>query len=226
MFRRRFASAARTPHTLRVCSIAFIQIHDNVRLGTYHQLSHPVQSFLVCYSRRNPLQTLPHDLTEGEREAIVAYFNTIPTSAQEERHLFEFHLAGRPRFFIKQGDDVLSEAYTQYFFYRLSRNDPSAPLIPRVWDAFVSPDYYHYFLVMEKIDAPTLSASNITDEEAVEYAASAVKWLLEQTPLVPATVFGRISLEKAPVWHRFFKDHQAPGVFENADRLLEYVNMV
>jgi len=42
-------------------------------------------------------------------------------------------------------------------------------------------------------------------------------------PLVPGSVFGRISSEEASVWHRFFKDHQAPVPFANSDGLLKYV---
>ena len=81
-------------------------------------------------------------------------------------------------------------------------------------------------MVIEKIAAPTLSDCGISEEEAVEHAASAVKWLLDQLPWVPDATFGRISSEAAPVWHRFFKDHQAPRAFANPDELAEYVSKV
>jgi hypothetical protein len=77
---------------------------------------------------------------------------------------------------------------------------------------------------MEKIEAPTLRTCNILETEAVESVASAVKWLLDQMPLVPGSVFGRISSEKgARMWHQFFKDHQAPVPFANSKGLLTYV---
>ncbi|KAH9934568.1 uncharacterized protein BXZ73DRAFT_89620 [Epithele typhae] len=165
--------------------------------------------------------TLPHDLVEHEREAIVAHFNAIPMDAHARSRIFELHLPGRPPFIIKHGSDVLNEAYTQHFFYRLPRNDPLDPHIPRVFDAFSADDYC--FLVMEKILAPTLKDSGISEEEAVGHAARAVKWLLDQTPSVPASVFGRISPSDDPVWHRFFKDHEAPRAFD-PDMLLKYID--
>jgi len=166
--------------------------------------------------------TLPHDLTEREREAIVAHFKALPEAAQTKSRIFELGLPGRPLFLIKHGSDALTEAYTQYFFYCLPRSDPLAPLIPRVFDAFSSAEGFCFF-VMQKIDAPTLKASGIAKEEAVGHAASAVKWLLDQTPFVPASVFGRISLGNAPVWHQFFKEHRAPRAFDDASMLLTYV---
>src|SRR5260221_11897292 len=139
-----------------------------------------------------------------------------------ESRIFEFGLPGRPLFLIKHGSDVLDEAYTQHFFYKLAQDDPLAPLIPRVFDAFCSAEGF-CFLAMPKIDALTLKASSIEEEEAVGYAASAVRWLLNQTPFVPTWVFGRISSDKTPVWHQFFKEHRAPIAFDNADTLLSYV---
>jgi len=81
-------------------------------------------------------------------------------------------------------------------------------------------------MAMEKIAAPTLSDCGIPEGKAVEHAASAVKWLLDQLPSVPYTSFGRISSEVASVWHQFFKEHQAPRAFANPDELAEYVSKV
>ena len=190
-------------------------------------ISFPVRSrcFLSAISDDSSPQTTPHNLIKCEREAIVAHFKALPEAAQTKSRIFELCLSGRPPFLIKHGNDVLAEADTQYFFYCLSRDDPLAPLIPCVFDAFLSAEGL-CFLVMQKIEAPTLKASGITREEAVGHAASAVKWLLDQTPFIPASVFGRISLSNAPVWHQFFKEHQAPRAFDDAGMLLTYVQRV
>ena len=74
---------------------------------------------------------------------------------------------------------------------------------------------------MEKIEAPTLSICDITEREAVESVASAVKWLLDQIPSVLGSVIS--SEGGACVWHKFFKVHQAPVPFANSEGLLKYV---
>ena len=81
-------------------------------------------------------------------------------------------------------------------------------------------------MVMEKIATPTLSDCGISEEKGIDYAASAVKWLLDQSLSVPETFFGRISSETAPVWHQFLKNHQAPRAFANPEELAEYVRKV
>jgi len=135
---------------------------------------------------------------------------------------FDFNLPGRPPLFIKHSDDILDEASTQHFFYLLANSDESSPRVPRVFDAFYSEEGY-CLMATEKIAAPTLSDCGISEEEAVEHAASAVKWLLDQLPSVPHACFGRISSKPAPVWHQFFKEHQAPRAFADPDELAEYV---
>ena len=166
-----------------------------------------------------------HELAKPEREAIVAHIMGLEDVGGEEmRRSFEVTLPGRPPLFVKQSDDILVEASTQTFFHLLAKDDKSAPRIPKVFDAFSSDEGY-CFMVMEKIVAPSLSDCNISEEEAVEYAASAVKWLLNQLPSVPLSSFGTISSEprQAPVWHQFFKEHRAPRVFATPDELIKYV---
>ena len=166
-----------------------------------------------------------HELSKPEREAIVAHIMGLEDVGGEEmQRSFEVTLPGRPPLFVKQSDDILVEASTQTFFYLLAKEDKSAPRIPKVFDAFSSDEGYR-FMVMEKIVAPSLSDCNISEEEAVEYAASAVKWLLNQLPSVPLSSFGTISSEprQAPVWHQFFKEHRAPRVFATPDELIKYV---
>jgi len=169
------------------------------------------------------LQTTPRELTQLERDAIVSHFKVLLEAGMEETRFFDIHLPGKPFLCIKHGDsDVLVEASTQSFFYALAQGNTSAPLIPKVFDAFHQEGYC--FFVMEKIEAPTLRTSSIPKTEAVERVASAVKWLLDQMPLVPVSAFGRISSEKgACVWHQFFKDNQAPVPFANSEGLLKYV---
>lgn len=168
---------------------------------------------------------MPHELTELEREVIVTHLKGLSDAGGlgEELRSFELSLPGRPPLFVKQSSDVLVEATTQNFFHLLAINDESAPQIPKVFDAFSKGGYR--FMVMEKIAASTLSDCDILEEEAVEYAASAVKWLLNQVPFVPASSFGTIPYgpQAAPVCHQFFKDHEAPRVFANPDELIIYV---
>ena len=81
-------------------------------------------------------------------------------------------------------------------------------------------------MVMEKVEASTLSDCDISEREAIEHAASAMKWLLDQRLSVPETSFGRISSEAAPVWHQFFKGHQAPRAFAKPEELAAYIRKV
>ncbi|KZT32141.1 hypothetical protein SISSUDRAFT_1133338 [Sistotremastrum suecicum HHB10207 ss-3] len=164
--------------------------------------------------------TLPHDLADHEREAILAHFKSLPEDVRTKNRIFELHLPDRPLFLIKHGSDALDEAYAQHFFYRLSCNDGLAPKIPRVFDAF-SDDGFS-FLVTAKITAPTLKDAGIAEEEAIGHAAHAIKWLLKQTSSVPKSVFGRISPNDVRVWHKFFKEQQAPRAFDS-NNLLQYV---
>lgn len=118
----------------------------------------------------------------------------MPGRSQYDRS-FLLCRAGPEPLIIKQSDDILNEASTQHFFHLLANNDKSASRVPKVFDAFSS-DKGYCLMVMEKIAGPTLSDCGISEEGAVEHAASAVKWIL--------------SSEVAPVRHQFFKDHQAP----------------
>ena len=183
-----------------------------------------IRSFWSAVSDNIPLQSVPHELTTLEREAIVSHLEAVGKLARMEMRTFEFSLPGRPPLFIKQGSDMQVEASTQHFFHLLATSDESAPRVPKVFDAF--PSRMGSLLVMEKIAAPTLSDCDISEEEAVELAASAVKWLLDQLPWVPDACFGRISSIIAPVWHQFFKDHEAPQAFAHSDELAEYVSRV
>lgn len=165
---------------------------------------------------------MPHELSQDERDTIVAYVNSLGTREDPEKtRSFEFSLEGRPPLFVKRTDDVLFEASTQHFFYLRTIADRSAPRVPKVFDAFSSAR--GAFMVMEKIDAPTIEECGISEEEAVEHAAFAVKWLLAQLPSIPDGIFGRISSKPALVWHKFFKDSQPPRVFANRRELAEYI---
>lgn len=79
---------------------------------------------------------------------------------------------------------------------------------------------------MEKVDLPTVATCAIEEITAIQDIASAVKWLFDQMPLVPSTIFGRISFRKACVWHRFFKEHRAPVPFASSEALEKYINKV
>ncbi|GJJ09761.1 hypothetical protein Clacol_003985 [Clathrus columnatus] len=167
------------------------------------------------------LLTIPNELTQTERERIVEYFKNMSGYERCHTNHFDINLEGRPTFFVKYGLDVMAEASTQSFFYALAQKDESAPQIPRVYDAFQ--DGYGFF-VMEKIELPILSTCEISEDDAIKSVASAIKWLLAQLPSVPTSIFGRISSEPSCVWHRFFKDHEAPVCFAHANALTKYVN--
>ena len=165
-------------------------------------------------------------LSQPERDQIVQYFYDLPLPQRSKTNHFNFNLPEWPALFVKYGDnDLLAEASTQYFFHALAQEDKSAPGIPAVYSAFRGNGYY--FIVMEKIDLPTLGACNsIRDDYAVQRVAFAVEWLLAQMPAVPGSLFGRISASEACVWHAFFKEHQAPVPFVSPEAVAKYVNKV
>ena len=165
-------------------------------------------------------------LSQPELDAIVKHHKDMPPAQRNRTNHFDFDLPGKPTLFVKYGDsDLLNEASTQSFFYDLAQKDSSAPRIPAVYSAFCGRGYY--FIVMEKINLPTLSdCDSILEDDAIERVASAIKWLFDQKPSIPSTTFGRISNRKACVWHRFFKDHQAPVPFVNTEAITKYINKV
>ncbi|KAH6915614.1 hypothetical protein BKA70DRAFT_1178802 [Coprinopsis sp. MPI-PUGE-AT-0042] len=163
--------------------------------------------------------SVPNKLSQTERTIIVDHLRRITSC--EERRVFEIDLPNRLKMICKHDDDILNEASTQQFFYSRAKDDTSAPRIPEVFDAF-SCDQGD-IMVMEKLDALTLSEHGLSEESAVKYAAFAVGWLLDQLPWVPESCFGRISSDNAPVLHRFFKDHEAPGIFSNCEELASFV---
>ncbi|KAM6491146.1 hypothetical protein JOM56_013385 [Amanita muscaria] len=163
-------------------------------------------------------------LSQPEHDQIVQYFFDLPLLQRSKTNHFNFNLPEWPALFVKYGDkDLLAEASTQCFFHALAREDKSAPGIPAIYSTFHGNGYY--FIVMEKIDLPTLGACNsIRDDYAVQRVASAVEWLLAQMPAVPDSLFGRISASEACVWHSFFKEQQAPVPFVSPEAVAKYVN--
>jgi len=170
------------------------------------------------------LPAVPDVLSRLECSQIAQYFCNLPLPERVKTNHFNFNLPDRPPLFVKYGDgDLLAEANTQTFFYALAERDGLAPGIPAVYNTFCENGYY--FLVMERVDLPTLEACNsIPKEDAVKSVAFAVGWLLAQMPAVPASLFGRISTSEACVWHAFFKDHQAPVPFVSTEALSKYIN--
>ncbi|KAF8578817.1 hypothetical protein K439DRAFT_1361046, partial [Ramaria rubella] len=164
---------------------------------------------------------VPEVLSQPELDQIVQYFLDLPQKCKT----IDIKLPDRPALFVKYGNkDLLAEAtLTQSFFHALARKDPSAPGIPAIYNAFCGNGYY--FIVMEKVDLPTLEDCNfIPDDYAIQHVASAIGWLLAQMPAVPPSLFGRISASEACVWHAFFKDHEVPVPFVSSKVLTKYVN--
>ena len=75
---------------------------------------------------------------------------------------------------------------------------------------------------MEKVDLPSVATCAIEEITAIQDIASAVKWLFDQMPLLPSTIFGRISFRKACV----FKEHRAPVPFASSEALEKYIKKV
>ncbi|KAF8331148.1 hypothetical protein F5887DRAFT_922864 [Amanita rubescens] len=149
-------------------------------------------------------------LSQPERDQIVQYFFDLPLLQRSKTNHFNFNLPEWPALFVKYGDkDLLAEASTQYYFHALAQEVNSAPGIPAVYSAFRGGNGY-YFIVMEKIDLPTLGACNsIRDDYAM--------------PAVPGSLFGRISASEACVWHSF-KRRQAPVPFVSPEAVAKHVN--
>lgn len=186
----------------------------------------PFVSFSAI-SKNIYVQSVPNQLSQTERDIIVDRLSRLPSRRERDSRIFDIELPDRPKMIGKQTDDAFNEASTQQFFYNRAKNDASAPQIPEVFDVFSSDK--GDIMVMEKLeDAFTLSEleSGLSEESAVQYAASAVKWLFAQLPWVPESCFGRISSDNAPVLHHFFKDYEAPGIFANDKELASFVSKV
>lgn len=154
---------------------------DLAPLVSHHELAcaYALSCILLLLIIFLTLQTLPHELTSDEHLVIATELQRLEASASGEQgiRVFELSLPGRPPLFIKRGDnDPYAEASTQMFFHALAKNDGSTPRIPRVFDVF-NTEEGNYFLVMEKVEAKTLDCCGIPEEEAVQLAAFAVKWL-------------------------------------------------
>ncbi|KAI6004746.1 hypothetical protein EDD15DRAFT_2507147 [Pisolithus albus] len=149
------------------------------------------------------------ELTQTARDRIFDHFHSLPQDERAFTNHFDIDPEGKPTLFVKYGCD----------------KDELAPGIPKVYDAFC--EKRMVFLRHGKIELPTLSTCEISEDDTVQSVAPIVKWLLARAPSVPPSIFGRISSEEACVWHSFFKGfkgHWAPLPFVNADALTKYVN--
>ncbi|TFK61688.1 hypothetical protein BDN72DRAFT_883040 [Pluteus cervinus] len=140
---------------------------------------------------------VPESLTELEREDIVKYLRNESRGPGQITSIS----SGSP----------LDEASTQ-FFSTLSPKR-TARLLAFLQYAAPSAGKGYYFFVMEKIDMPTLATYDIPEAEAVQYVASAVRWLLDQMPR-----------DFTRVWHQFFKDHEALVAFVSSEAISKFVN--
>lgn len=70
-------------------------------------------SFLYIASDNISLQSMPHELTKSEREAIFARINGLGDAGEEEMRSFDHSRSarGRPSLFVKQGYDILVGSY-------------------------------------------------------------------------------------------------------------------
>jgi len=171
----------------------------------------------------DPRLIVQESLAAREKEDIFKHWKNTPLAERSNTNHFDFVREGKPTFFVKYGGyDILDQASTQAFFHSLAQGGSSAPHIPAVYSAFRWEG--RHFLIMEKVDMPTLEICDISETEAVQSAAFAVGWLLDQMHSIPSDMFGRISFRSTPVWHQFFKDHYAPVPFVSSEALEKYVN--
>ncbi|KAF7307434.1 hypothetical protein MIND_00537800 [Mycena indigotica] len=169
--------------------------------------------------RYSCLPNIPEELQESERKAILEFFHAIPTVERRKTNIFYVTLPDRPAFAVK------------YAARDAGSDSNSTPRVPRVYHVLYDKPTYYYLLVMEKIPWPTIEAcTDLPDEYTVPRVAAAVKWLFDQTPYVPPSLFGRISVplegERPLVWHRFFKDHEPSLAFVHAEALSKYVTAI
>ncbi|KAH8913596.1 hypothetical protein BT69DRAFT_1344373 [Atractiella rhizophila] len=92
----------------------------------------------------------------------------------------------------------------------------AGPLTSPVLDVFNIE--WQDFPVMEEVaEAKTLDTCDLSEEQKVALAASAVEWLEDQLAVVLDTVCGTNS--SVPVSHPFFEDHETPGMFAHFNKL-------
>ena len=74
------------------------------------------------------------------RDSVPWYFKNVP--GVDETNHFDRYLPTMGRAFVEcsDDDDILVEAETQEFFYRLAQEDSLAPRIPQVYGAFCDDD--------------------------------------------------------------------------------------
>ncbi|KAF9023746.1 hypothetical protein BDZ89DRAFT_989739 [Hymenopellis radicata] len=125
--------------------------------------------------------------------------------------------------FIKFGPEVLNEARTQQYMFdqAAAAADPHAPRIPKIHTSFGD---YKGYIVMEFIEAPTVTECVRRDEANSEHlydkVAEALKWLL--TRPIPANTLGPVGGGSAQ--HLIFWDQVAPRPFDSAKALEDHFN--
>ncbi|KAG9032896.1 hypothetical protein FS837_002610, partial [Tulasnella sp. UAMH 9824] len=129
--------------------------------------------------------------------------------------------------FIKFGSELMGGAETQKYLYEQSVQNPSAPRLPAVYDAFEigSVGCRRGYIVMEYIEAPTveywLDKKPDMAELLYDKVTEAVRWILD-CALPVEQRFGPVG--RGPAQHRVFPDRIAPLGFDSVDAVQRYLN--
>lgn len=122
------------------------------------EFSVPIQTFLY-----RPCQTVP----VGAWQASSTISKTCQT---RQRPVSSIFICPRsPPCLSSRVRDLLAEAGSQHLFFTLAQSNASAPLIPKVFDAF-----RHVGYCSEKIGTPPVRPCNPLLETDIESVASAV----------------------------------------------------
>lgn len=178
-------------------------------------------------------------------ESLSAFRQLVVTRCRDRdpTDVHYFVLPGSPPLFIKYGDSNLrGEARTLRYLYDVAKDDPHAPYVPKIIDAFsengddAEEDDNRYtqgptFIVMEYIDAPTLrnwidvATSALEREERESHAATRVAEAISWIHGCPVPDGNGLGPKKGGiVQHIWFADSVAPMPFANTEALQVYVN--
>lgn len=151
----------------------------------------------------------------------------------QTRPIFQQHHPPRPAQALRQvrSLNLLAEARTQQYLYKLTGVNPKDLRIPAVIDVFT--DNGWAFLVMEYIEAPTLehwiaaAGTQVERKQRMQWAAqqvaATVAWL-HTCPRPVGTYLGPIG--GGLIQHDFFADREAPLEFADVQMLQDYINRV
>lgn len=137
---------------------------------------------------------------------------------------------GATPLFIKYGRNLMGEARMQQYAFDHSKNDPNAPRVPKIYDAFELKTKTGIptksLIVMEFVNTPTvqhwLNECPADTEYLYDMVAKAVGWLLS----LPLPVDGHLGpIGGGFAQHKVFGDNTTPLAFDSVGSLQTYFNL-